>query len=138
MPSSSGPLSGGWLLAVNKRTEVPALAVSFAEHLSRRENQALMTKRRGQAPALRSLYQGASRAQGLPAKVLEGNVIRPQSPYYLGLSMILTEEVRAVLQQRRSAAAGARQIVKRARALKMSTIAGPEFPKHNYLTTYRP
>jgi multiple sugar transport system substrate-binding protein len=138
MPSSQGPLSGGWLLAVNRRTEVPKLAVNFAAFLSGRESQELMTKRRGQAPALRSMYQGESRPQGLPRDLLEGNVLRPQSPSYQGLSMILTEEVRAVLQKQRSVADGARQIVRRARKLKMSRIADPDYPKTNYLTTYRP
>lgn len=138
MPSSRGSLSGGFLLAVNARTEVPRLAAALAAFFASPSSQRLLARRLGQAPALRALYQGADRPPGLPAGVLGSHVIRPRSPYYFELSQVITEQTRAVLKGELSVDQGTQRMIDRTRDLKLLRKAAPGFPKSNYMTRYRP
>ena len=137
MPASRGPLSGGFLLAVNSRTDVPEHAEAFVAYMVRPATQRLLAARRGQGSALKALYNGPERPPGLAADGLQGHVIRPRSPYYFELSHVLTEEIRAVLNEQRTVGEGARRITSRAAALKLSRRATPGFLKSNYMTRYR-
>jgi multiple sugar transport system substrate-binding protein len=141
MPSSRGPISGGFLLAVNRRTEVPDLALALADFLTRPESQRRLALR-GQSPALAALYgEGVGNVphvRGVPAVVPRRAVIRPQSPYYFELSQIITEEVRAVLREKQNVERGTARLVSRSRKLRLLRRAAPGFPKTNYMTRFRP
>ena len=138
MPSSRGPITGGWLLAVNRRTEIPDIAVRFVQFMTQEDTQRLMRERRGQGPALNSLYSANTENPALPAAVAESSVIRPQSPDYFDFSLILTEEIRRVLIRENTVEEGASRIVSRTSELPLPERAGPEFPESNYMTRYRP
>lgn len=139
MPASRGPLSGGFLLAVNGHTDVPELAEAFVEYMLRTDSQRLLARERGQGPALTALYSDDARPAGLPGEgAPAGYLIRPRSPYYFELSQVVTEEVRAVLRGDRTVEEGASRLVARAGKLSLPRRAAPGFPQSSYMTRYRP
>ncbi len=129
MPASRGPLSGGYLLAINRHTDVPRLAEAFVAFLSRPENRQRLAVPGAAQPAA----DEAGGVGGVPAP----RIIRPMSPNYFELSQAITSEARAVLQGEATPAAAADRLVKRVGALKLPRRAGPEFPAASYMTRYR-
>lgn len=138
MPASRGPLSGGFLLAVNSRTDVPELAEAFVAYMVRPANQRLLARGRGEGSALAAMYRGEpGRPPGLQGPAFSGYVIRPRSPYYFELSQVVTEETRAVLKGERGVDEGARRITTRAQEVSLTRRAAPGFPETSYMTRYR-
>jgi len=129
-----GALAGGWLLAVNARSEQPDLAFEFVEFMAGEGAQRQLVQKRGQGPALAALAVG----EDLPPGALEAPVLRPRSPHYFELSLVITEEVRRVLERDVTVDQGAAQILARAAALDLVEVADPSFPETNYMTRYRP
>lgn len=129
-----GALAGGWLLAVNARSEQPDLAVEFVSFMAGEDAQQRLVQRRGQGPALAALAGEVE----LPPGALDDPVIRPRSPYYFELSLVITEEVRRVLKRDVTVEQGAEQILSRTAALDLVEVADPGFPETSYMTRYRP
>jgi len=132
LPGRQIALTGGWQMAVNARSVHPDEAFKFAEFMTRETSQREFLTKRGQGPVVKSLYQGE--VPGLPQlSVLKQLAVktrtRPKSPYYHLFSLMLAEEIHAVLEQDNTPKEGTAVILRRCEELDFPKIAEPDFPK---------
>ncbi len=132
MPGKGIALTGGFHLAINRRSGNPAAAFKFASFMAGEASQKRFLVDRGHGPVLSKLYAGVP--EGIPQlaalkELSRTTRMRPKSPYYHNFSLMLAEEVHAVLDDDKTAAEGTQSILRRARELDFPKEAPPEFPK---------
>ena len=131
-PGKGISVTGGYNLAVNIRSGHPEEAVRFARFMANELNQKEFLEHRGDGPVLKHLYDRSSPTiSQLSAlqRLAENTRTRPKSPYNYRFSLMLSEEVRAVLDEDKSAKEGADSMMRRCAELDFPKTAPPEFPK---------
>ena len=117
-------LTGGWHLAVNRRSTNPELAFKFAVFMASEGNQVRALVERGQGPVLKELYRDGlpGPAELDPLRALIAHVrSRPASPYYHPFSAMVATQVHDVAAGSRTPQEAAREILERS--------ANQDFPK---------
>jgi multiple sugar transport system substrate-binding protein len=126
---------GGAQLAVNARSENPALAWALVKFLTAPEQMLERARLATQLPARRSLYDTPALAEALPfpveplRRLLDAAVPRPVTPVYSELSEILQVELHRALSGQREPAAALREAAREIRTLLARSGLGAEDPR---------
>jgi trehalose/maltose transport system substrate-binding protein len=132
LPGNGIAMTGGYQLAINKLSDNPDKAVRFAKFMASEMSQQIFLEKRGQGPVLKSLYdQDFKDIPGMSAlpELLKHTRARPKSTHYHNLSIMLGDELEAVLTKDKTPAEGAQAIVERGANLDFPKVAAPDFPK---------
>jgi len=120
------------MLGVNSRTLYPDAAWKLVRFLSEERSQAVLAQHLGRLPADRSVpipdRPGIEGEENV-LEVLKYGKLRPISPYYHELSIILQEEIHGALSGAKSPEEAVASAGKRLAVIELPQKAGPEFPR---------
>jgi len=130
-PDRGASMVGGALLGINARTQYPEAALSFARYWQSAEVQRRLAETLGYAPVRAEMYAPETAASPRLATIraLAQNVrFRPRSPHYHELTVMLMQQVHAVVRGEASPEQATRAILERSAGLELPARAGPDFP----------
>ena len=130
-PGRGASLVGGALLGINARSQHVEAALALARYWQRADVQHRLATALDYAPVRAELYQGADTMEPRLAAIraLARNVrFRPRSPGYHHLSVVLMQEMHALVRGETTPDAAADAILERSRNLSLPRSAGPDFP----------